>query len=106
MSLWKGVRYDSTGNIMSCLFCQICERTQPATIINSNDKFVAFLTIAPVTNLHVLISPRRHISNLHSLQGEKDATFVEEMMKVWNLLQHCRVDQQLFVLVWTRNFKR
>lgn len=76
------MRSDSNGNIISCLFCQICERSQPATILQANEDFVAFLTIAPVTNLHVLISPRRHISNLHSLSGEKDASLVEEMMKV------------------------
>lgn len=82
LSLWKGVTYDSKGKVISCLFCRICERIEPATIVNSNDKFVAFLTIAPVTNYHVLISPREHITNLYSLRGEKDAQLVEEMVKV------------------------
>lgn len=82
MSVWKGVTYDSNGKILSCLFCNICERIEPATIVHSNEKFVAFLTIAPVTDCHILVSPREHITNFYSLRGEKDAKLVEDMVKV------------------------
>lgn len=98
MSVWKGVSYDSKGKIVNCLFCRICELKEPAKIVNSNDKFVAFLTIAPVTKLHVLISPREHISNIYGLRDEKDAQLVEEMVKVsllsffLDLFDDCLVD--------------
>lgn len=82
MSIWKGVSYDSKGKIITCLFCRICELKEPANIIYSNEKYVAFLTIAPVTSLHILISPREHISNIYGLKDEKDANLIEEMVKV------------------------
>lgn len=82
MSIWKGVTYDRNGKIISCLFCRICELKETARIIHSNEKFVAFLTIAPVTKYHLLISPREHISNIYGLRDEKDAHLIEEMIQV------------------------
>jgi diadenosine tetraphosphate (Ap4A) HIT family hydrolase len=55
---------------------------EPATIINSNDKFVAFVPLRAVTKSHLLISPREHITNYYSLRGDQDAELVEEMVKV------------------------
>jgi diadenosine tetraphosphate (Ap4A) HIT family hydrolase len=82
-SVWKGVTYDSKGKVLSCLFCNICERIEPATIVHSNDKFVAFIPLRAVTSSHILVSPREHITNFYSLRGNQDAEMVEEMVKVF-----------------------
>jgi diadenosine tetraphosphate (Ap4A) HIT family hydrolase len=78
----KGVQYDCNGTIISCLFCRICERTEPATIVAENNKFIAFKTIAPATNNHLLISPKHHIQNFNSLRSKSDAKLIEEMVEV------------------------
>ena len=93
-SVWKGVTYNNKGEIINCLFCDINRGKEPATIINQNNKFVAFLTISPVTKNHLLISPLEHINNIYGLRGEKDALLVEEMIQVKrkNRLFVCLID--------------
>mmetsp|Transcript_22942 Transcript_22942/g.33544 ORF Transcript_22942/g.33544 Transcript_22942/m.33544 type:complete len:158 (+) Transcript_22942:133-606(+) len=81
MTLRKGVTYDATGKIVSCLFCRICDLKEPGTIVLSNDIFVAFKTIAPVTHNHILVSPREHIQNINSLAGPEGASLIEEMVE-------------------------
>ncbi|HEV3264642.1 MAG TPA: histidine triad nucleotide-binding protein [Acidimicrobiales bacterium] len=46
-----------------CLFCGIVAGEVPADIVRSDDRTVAFRDIAPQAPVHVLIVPRRHITN-------------------------------------------
>jgi histidine triad (HIT) family protein len=46
-----------------CLFCGIVAGEIPADIVRSDDRTVAFRDIAPQAPVHVLIVPRRHITN-------------------------------------------
>ena len=45
-----------------CLFCKIVAGQIPATIVFQNDHVLAFNDITPQAPTHVLIVPRRHIS--------------------------------------------
>lgn len=78
----KGVTYNLAGDVVSCLFCRIQKREEPGTIVFEDDKYVAFRTIAPASNLHLLITPREHIQNVRSLQGEEGALVVEDLVRV------------------------
>lgn len=81
----KGVTYSATGEIVSCLFCNIIAGTEPATIITQNDKYVVFKNIRPVSKTaHYLVSPREHIVNLSSLGGPPGAQMISEMVEVIN----------------------
>ena len=85
MQSWKGVKYDSSGTVISCIFCRICDKLEPAAIVSENNKFVAFKNIAPVTKDHLLIAPRNHFKNCSSLEGEQGARLIEEMLEVFIL---------------------
>lgn len=78
----KGVLYNSDGAIAGCVFCRITNKdpTEPATIISETPKFVAFKTIAPISSLHFLISPKSHIQNVDSLKTADDIVLVQEMV--------------------------
>ena len=78
----KGVTYDSDGNVVSCLFCRICNLKEPGEILFSNDDYVVFRNINPVTTNHVLVTPRKHIKSFKSLSGEQGANILEDMMEV------------------------
>ena len=84
--LRKGVTYDvGTGDVISCLFCRIATREEPGTIVYEDENIVAFKNIAPASDDHLLITPRKHIQNLSSLSGPKDAALVREMKRVGKL---------------------
>lgn len=78
----KGVSYDSTGKMISCIFCNIRDGVEPGTIVARNEKFFAFKTTGPMTHTHLLVSPNRHIKNYADLSGSTDAALVREMLEV------------------------
>ena len=46
---------------MNCPFCKIVSGELPSYKVFENEKFVAFLSIRPVTEGHVLVIPKKHI---------------------------------------------
>lgn len=59
-----------------CLFCQIVAGDLPATIVASDDRFVAFLDTRPVFKGHVLLVPRDHVVTLPDLPADLRDPFV------------------------------
>ena len=55
---------------MSCIFCQIITREQPAEIVYEDDKVVAFSDTQPKAPVHILIVPRKHISSMQDITDE------------------------------------
>jgi histidine triad (HIT) family protein len=51
----------------TCLFCRIIERTVPAKIVHEDEYSIAFLDVNPQAPVHILIVPKKHITDIHSL---------------------------------------
>jgi histidine triad (HIT) family protein len=47
-----------------CIFCKIVAGQLPATIVDEDERTVAFLDIAPATRGHALVIPRSHSADL------------------------------------------
>lgn len=58
---------------MSCLFCDLVSRSIPSDIIYEDDEIMAFRDIYPQAPVHILIIPRRHISNLNGFETGDEA---------------------------------
>ncbi len=54
-----------------CLFCKIVAGDLPATIVDSDERTVAFMDINPATKGHALVVPREHTADLMAI-GEGD----------------------------------
>ena len=54
-----------------CLFCKIVAGELPATVVDSDDRTIAFMDINPATRGHALVIPREHASDLMAV-GEED----------------------------------
>ena len=50
-----------------CLFCRIVAGEIPSDIVHTDYDVIAFRDIAPRAPTHVLVIPRRHIPDVHSL---------------------------------------
>jgi histidine triad (HIT) family protein len=58
-----------------CLFCGIIEGSIPSQTIDSDERTVAFMDIAPATPGHALVVTRRHSADLLEIdQGDLSAT--------------------------------
>jgi histidine triad (HIT) family protein len=51
----------------SCVFCEIANGRQPASIVHEDETCIAFMDLYPVRPGHVLVIPRQHAVFLHEL---------------------------------------
>src|SRR3990172_10282505 len=51
----------------NCIFCRIIDKKIPATIIHEDDYSIAFEDLNPQAPVPVLIVPRKHITDIHSI---------------------------------------
>ncbi len=53
-----------------CIFCKIVAREIPGTIVDEDERTIAFMDIAPATRGHALVIPRAHSRDLLEIAPE------------------------------------
>src|ERR1700693_5088727 len=53
-----------------CIFCKIVAGEIPATIVDEDERTIAFMDINPATRGHALVIPRAHSADLLSVERE------------------------------------
>jgi histidine triad (HIT) family protein len=53
-----------------CIFCKILAGELPATIVDEDERTIAFMDIAPATRGHALVIPREHTPDLLGIEAE------------------------------------
>jgi histidine triad (HIT) family protein len=53
-----------------CLFCKIVAGELPATVVAEDEHTMSFMDINPATRGHALVVPRRHASDLLSIDAD------------------------------------
>ncbi len=53
-----------------CIFCKIVAGDLPASIIDEDERTIAFMDIAPATRGHALVIPRAHAADLLRVDDE------------------------------------
>ena len=77
----KAVSYNKSGEVIDCLFCRIHQGLEPSTIVDEDSNFVVFKSISPASpSAHLLVTPREHIKNMHSLVPS-DVDMLEKMVE-------------------------
>lgn len=54
----------------NCIFCKIVEKKIPSTIVYEDASAVAFRDVNPQAPTHILIVPKEHIPDIHSITAE------------------------------------
>ncbi|HUP87213.1 MAG TPA: histidine triad nucleotide-binding protein [Acidimicrobiales bacterium] len=57
-----------------CLFCKILAGTIPSTIVAESELAYAFRDVNPAMPSHVLVIPRRHITDAGTIDAAADST--------------------------------
>jgi histidine triad (HIT) family protein len=65
--------------VSDCLFCGIVAGDVPAEIVHSTETTVAFKDISPAAPLHVLVVPRRHITDASQIT-ETDGPVLADLL--------------------------
>lgn len=66
---------------MASIFTKIINREIPADIVFENERIIAFKDIYPKAPVHILIVPKKEISNLQSIK-EEDLALIGEVVSV------------------------
>ena len=53
-----------------CIFCKILAGELPASVVDEDERTIAFMDIAPATRGHALVIPRAHAADLLSVGAE------------------------------------
>jgi histidine triad (HIT) family protein len=64
-----------------CVFCKIIAGEIPGNFDYQGEEIVAFRDIQPVSPVHILIVPRKHIVSLNDLK-DNELSLVGQMVKV------------------------
>ncbi len=70
---------------MDCIFCQIVAGELPSQTLYQDEEVMAFRDIKPLTSTHVLIIPKKHITDLIHLT-EADSPVMGHMVNIANQL--------------------
>jgi histidine triad (HIT) family protein len=65
-----------------CLFCKIVAGEVPATMVDSDERTVAFMDINPATRGHALVVPRSHYRDLHEVPADELAATMEAAQRL------------------------
>jgi histidine triad (HIT) family protein len=63
-----------------CLFCRIVAGEIPSEQVLADDEVIAFRDIAPRAPTHVLVVPRRHVTDVHAL-SDADAGLLDSLFQ-------------------------
>jgi histidine triad (HIT) family protein len=70
----------SNDRVADCLFCRIVGGELPAEIVHKTDTTLAFTDISPAAPLHVLVVPRRHITDAAQITSTDGPVLADMMM--------------------------
>jgi len=60
-------------SMTDCLFCRIVAGDVPADIVRSDERTVAFRDMNPAAPVHVLVVPKRHITDVSTVTADDAA---------------------------------
>lgn len=69
-----------------CVFCKVLRGQLPSTVVFENEHTLAFLDIAPATDGHTLVVPKRHTEDLLSVPTEDLAEVIRTTQTVTRIL--------------------
>jgi histidine triad (HIT) family protein len=57
----------------NCIFCKIIEKKIPSRVVYEDDLSLAFEDVNPQAPVHILVVPKKHISEIHSMtEGDRE----------------------------------
>jgi histidine triad (HIT) family protein len=82
-----------------CIFCKIVRHEIPAQIVYEDDDVVAFKDLNPVAPVHILVIPKKHISELKAISDEDRELMGKLMVVIGKLARENSTDDEGFRLV-------
>lgn len=83
----------------SCVFCEIIDRQEPATIIYEDDHVISFYGLDSVTKAHVLVVPKKHIENILDIKDEDEKYIFKVHQGIQKVAKILKIDKSGFRVI-------
>ena len=67
--------------VQDCIFCKIVAGEIPSERVYADDLIIAFHDISPQAPTHILVIPRKHISDMNEASAEDQAVLGHMMLR-------------------------
>ena len=71
---------------MNCIFCKIANNEADAKKLYENEKIIVFMDLNPNTNGHMLIVPKKHITDFTEMDNDTLSTINEVSKKMHKII--------------------
>ncbi|NEW04892.1 HIT domain-containing protein [Paenibacillus sp. SYP-B3998] len=84
---------------MSCVFCRIIKREEPAEIIYEDEYVISFYGLHSVTNAHVLVVPKKHIENVLDIEEVDEKYIIKVYLAIKEVAKQLGISETGFRVV-------
>lgn len=84
----------------SCLFCKIASRELSSETVYEDDKFFAFKDINPISPVHILIIPKKHIETIEHIEPEDQELIGELFLAAKKIAKEQGVSESGYRLIF------
>src|SRR5690606_31072193 len=71
-----------------CIFCEIINRSAPASIVFEDERTLAFVDLRQANPGHVLVIPRVHINDVRDLDKETGSALMQSVSQITRAVGH------------------
>ncbi len=82
-----------------CVFCKIIKGEIPAKKVYEDEEILAFNDIQPAAPIHVLIIPKKHITNLMEIEAEDTALMGNIIQTAKKIAKQLGIEEDGFRLI-------
>ena len=82
-----------------CLFCKIANREIDSDIVFENEKILVFKDISPVSPVHLLVIPKKHVSSIMEIDKLEDLEIKEIIETIKMMAERFKLDEKGFRVV-------
>lgn len=85
---------------MTCIFCKIIKKEQPADIIYEDDEMIVFKDINPKAIVHLLIVPKKHLKSVNHLDKKEELLAGKIILTAQKIAKDLGIAQKGYKLVF------
>lgn len=82
-----------------CIFCKIIKGEIPSEKVYEDDEVLAFKDIQPAAPIHVLVIPKKHITNLMEISNEDSELMGKIVVVMQKIAKQLGVDEKGFRII-------
>ena len=84
---------------MDCLFCKIVNKEIPSKIVYEDEDVLAFHDIYPLTPIHILVIPKKHIESAIDIKEEDERLIGKIYTTINKIAKDIGIDEKGFRVV-------